>query len=364
MFGLFGKLFGLLLANKAAITSGKFVRRWQGVLATLYILTIIALMIAPEEFCSILSYLYSVLIRFFDVSGLSYCFGCINSSTSTQLGGKPALWTECDLEEDALLYGPADMVCWQQNTGVSQPVIFSHRFKNPATRQLRRQLGSSSAHILVSMNCSQSSIRLNASMTGHASTLEGLMRKLKLAGSCALVNIFFVIVLTESGALSEQMANEVKSKVIRLGFPAMKPRALTPVQLTQMRGMATTKIHILSSNSARVQESIQKARPGAPRCSPEDTRIENFGERVWCHHAGNPTSTDNCQSCIRIYKQYTDQHLAEKYLINKICGGHNYMDYVLTDGGLKLIQQECPQCTHFLVTNGDNIYSKVCHERL
>jgi hypothetical protein len=203
-----------------------------------------------------------------------------------------------------------------------------------------------------------------ASMTGHASTLEGLMRKLKLAGSCALVNIFFVIVLTESGALSEQMANEVKSKVIRLGFPAMKPRALTPVQLTQMRGMATTKIHILSSNSARVQESIQKARPGAPRCSPEDMRIENFGERVWCHHAGNPTSTDNCQSCIRIYKQYTDQHLAEKYLINKICGGHNYMDYVLTDGGLKLIQQECPQCTHFLVTNGDNIYSKVCHERL
>jgi hypothetical protein len=50
---------------------------------------------------------------------------------------------------------------------------------------------------------------------------------------------------------------------------------------------------------------------------------------------------------------------AEKVLVSKICPSHNYMDYVLTDEGLKLVQDECPECKHFLVTNGDNVYSKV-----
>jgi hypothetical protein len=198
--------------------------------------------------------------------------------------------------------------------------------------------------------------------SGHASSLEGLIRGIKLAASCALVEVFFVIVLTEGGPISELMANKVVNK------------------FAQMSHMATTKIRIVSHQSARVRDVISKASPSIPHCSPEvraflcdkgmiltvcvdhlsfkDLDYHKFGERIWCRYKGNPISTNTCDECMIHYKTF---HTGDAYnqLISKICLSHNYMDYVLTDEGLKIVQDDCPECKHFLVTNGDNVYSKV-----
>jgi hypothetical protein len=49
--------------------------------------------------------------------------------------------------------------------------------------------------------------------SGHAGKLESLIRRFKLAASCAQVDVFVVIVLTELDSDSEQMVTSVKNKV-------------------------------------------------------------------------------------------------------------------------------------------------------
>jgi hypothetical protein len=57
----------------------------------------------------------------------------------------------------------------------------------------------------------------------------------------------------------------------------------------------------------------------------------------------------------RIYK------VGKKKMAKKVCDGHNYVDYATTDASMKYVQDNCPECTHLLVTNGDNVYSSVRH---
>jgi hypothetical protein len=179
-----------LRASSVVTSCGLWVQRWQAGFAVLYVLIVAFIILPSSARAAFLEYM-NTLPTLVVISG--------------PIPIKPPLWTSCTLKEDDI-----------------QSTVFD-----------------SAVGVVI------------RTYAGHASSLERLIRGVKLAASCALVEVFFVIVLTEGGPISEQMANEVVKK------------------LAQTKYTATTQIRIMSHQLARVKNVMAKAAPSIPHCSPE-----------------------------------------------------------------------------------------------
>ena len=177
---------------------------------------------------------------------------------------------------------------------------------------------------------------------GHKNNLKKLIVDLALAAECALVDIFMVVVSTELDKKSKNLLRALEKDLKR------DARFARNKQVT---------VQIFEWTDARVAEIWTASAAVAPSCTEEDKSVEGFGHRVLCYYEGNPMSTWTCDQCMHFWNRIWKR--GKKKMASKVCDGHNMVDYVTTDASLKYVQDNCPDCTHLLVTNGDNVYSSV-----
>ncbi len=104
-------------------------------------------------------------------------------------------------------------------------------------------------------------------------------------------------------------------------------------------------IHLLKLSDP--QKWFQAEETRDPKC-PHDLSMEEFISGL-CDpfEKFDPT-------CRRALMKSVD-NINER--ISKVCGYTNSVHYTLTDMGLRLVDNLCPQCDFALITNGDNVYS-------
>jgi hypothetical protein len=146
-------------------------------------------------------------------------------------------------------------------------------------------------------------------------SLPNLVSGLVLGAKCAGVAIYLMFVATEGDSRSARVLKHIQEK----------------------RGVYAKLLsldHVTTHFLGYMPDLTAKAALQAPKCSRQDKK--DFGGRVWCHFKGNPHEDNSCEECRNIWNALqsmaTQSALATK---SKLCGGHNYVDYAITDHALR-----------------------------